>query len=54
VALSESDAQAWREGKVSRERGGGARWGASPFLVAEGGKGWLRRSGVNGMNRLAL
>jgi hypothetical protein len=37
VALSESDAQAWREGKVSRGRGGGGRRGASPFIVAEGG-----------------
>jgi hypothetical protein len=31
VALGESDAQAWREGKESRERCGGGRWG-SPFL----------------------
>jgi hypothetical protein len=37
VALSESDAQAWREGKVSRGRGGGGRRGASPFIVVEGG-----------------
>jgi hypothetical protein len=43
VALGESDAQAWREGKVSRERGGGGRRGASPFIVAEGGEGWLRQ-----------
>jgi hypothetical protein len=38
VALGESDAQAWREGKVSRRRGGGGRRGASPFMVAEGGR----------------
>jgi hypothetical protein len=31
-----------REGKVSRERGGGGRWGASPFLVAEGGQGVVK------------
>jgi hypothetical protein len=42
VALGESDAQAWREGKVSRERGGGGRWGASSFLVAEGGQGVVK------------
>jgi hypothetical protein len=43
VALGESDAQAWREEKVSRGRGGGGWRGASPFIVAEGGEGWLRR-----------
>jgi hypothetical protein len=36
VALGESDAQAYREGKVSRRSGGGGRLGASPFVVAEG------------------
>jgi hypothetical protein len=44
VALGESDALAWREGKVSRGRGDGGRRGASPVIVAKGeGKGWLRR-----------
>jgi hypothetical protein len=39
VALSESDAQAWREGKESRGRSGGGRRGSSLFIVAEGGGG---------------
>jgi hypothetical protein len=42
VALGESDAQAWREGKVSRGRGGGGRRGASLFIVAEGGGGVVK------------
>jgi hypothetical protein len=42
VTLGESDAQAWREGKESRGRGVGGRWGSCPFIVAEGGEGWLR------------
>jgi hypothetical protein len=37
VALGESDAQAWREGKVSRREGRWRTAGASPFIVAEGG-----------------
>jgi hypothetical protein len=36
VALSESEAQAWREGKESRGMGGGGRWGSSLFILAEG------------------
>jgi hypothetical protein len=35
VALSESDAQAWREGKVSRGRCGVGRRGSSLFIGAE-------------------
>jgi hypothetical protein len=34
VALSESDAQAWREGKVSRGRCGVGRRGSSLFIGA--------------------
>jgi hypothetical protein len=37
VVLSESDAQAWREEKESKGRGGGGRHVSSPFIVAEGG-----------------
>jgi hypothetical protein len=37
VALGEGVAQAWREEKESRGRGGGGRWGSSTFIVAEGG-----------------
>jgi hypothetical protein len=43
VSLGESDAQASREGKESRGRCGGGRWGSSLFLGAEGGGQWLRR-----------
>jgi hypothetical protein len=45
VALSESDAQAWREGKESRGRCSGGPWGSSLFIGAKrGGSGrWLRR-----------
>jgi hypothetical protein len=43
VVLGESDAQAWRGGKESRGRGGRGRRGSSPFIVAEGGDGWLRQ-----------
>jgi hypothetical protein len=38
VVLSESDAQAWREEKESKGRGGGGRQVSSPFIVAEGGE----------------
>jgi hypothetical protein len=37
VALDESDAQAWREGKVSRGRGGGGRQGLSGRGGGRGG-----------------
>jgi hypothetical protein len=37
VALSESDDQAWREGKEIKGRCGGGRWGSSLFIGAEGG-----------------
>jgi hypothetical protein len=40
VALSESDAQAWRERNESRGRCGGGRWGSSLFIAAVGGRGW--------------
>jgi hypothetical protein len=36
VAFSESDAQAWREGKENRWRCGGGRHGSSLFVGAEG------------------
>jgi hypothetical protein len=40
--LSESAAQAWREGKRSGERCGETRWGCSPFIGGRGstGEGW--------------
>jgi hypothetical protein len=38
VALGESNAQAWREGKESRGRCGGGRRGSSLFIGAEGGQ----------------
>jgi hypothetical protein len=41
VALSESDAQAWREGKEGRRRGGGGWRGSSLFIVAKWGGGRL-------------
>jgi hypothetical protein len=37
VVLGESDAQAWREGKESRGRCGGGRWGSSLFYRGRGG-----------------
>jgi hypothetical protein len=36
VALGESDAQAWREGKESKGRCSGGRRGSSLFIGAEG------------------
>jgi hypothetical protein len=40
AVLSESAAQAWREGKRSGERCGETRWGCSPFIGGRGCSGW--------------
>jgi hypothetical protein len=41
VALGESIAQAWREGKESRGRASAGRRGSSLFIVANRGGGWV-------------
>jgi hypothetical protein len=57
VALSESDAQAWRGGKESRERCNGGRWG-SPFYRGPGGRRPVVKAeewpALMGMKQLAL
>jgi hypothetical protein len=49
--LGERAAQAWREGKRSRERCGETRWGCSPFAWGRGSAGEFN-AGVNGFNAI--